>query len=150
MGNLCASSSTSVGSSLISKLVGQYGESSVLGYAQSIIGNTMVGQQFSNLRNVITQKFNTTPQASSNPGMLDQILGQVNNVQAQQKQNIMSLKPSIPELDNAPVDTKNAFMKTMESKFSSQIGSYKTNLMSSLAPQLDVSKYLPSLGSLGF
>jgi hypothetical protein len=80
MGNLCASSSTSVGSSLISKLVGQYGESSVLGYAQSIIGNTMVGQQFSNLRNVITQKFNTTPQASSNPGMLDQILGQVNNV----------------------------------------------------------------------
>jgi hypothetical protein len=62
----------------------------------------------------------------------------------------MSLKPSIPELDNAPVDTKNAFMKTMESKFSSQIGSYKTNLMSSLAPQLDVSKYLPSLGSLGF
>lgn len=128
MGSLCASSTTNVGNSLGTSLLGQYGQSTILGYVQAIIGNTMVGQQFSNLRNVITQKFNTSPQASSNPGMLDQILGQVNNVEAQQKQNIMSLKPNIPELDNATVQTKNSFMKAMESKFSSEIGSYKTKL----------------------
>lgn len=146
MGSLCASQGKSLGTSMMNSLIGQYGESNILNYAQSSVGNNVVSQQFSTLRNAITQKFNSSSQGSSNQGLLNQILGQVNNVEAQQKQNLNSIKPSIPELDNASTETQNSFMKAIESKFGSQISSYKSNLLSSLAPQLDPSKYLKQFG----
>jgi hypothetical protein len=69
MGNVCSSSD------LTSMILKQYGNSTVLNYAQSIIGGNIIGQQSSTLRNLITQKFNSS--GNSNSGMLDSILGQV-------------------------------------------------------------------------
>lgn len=69
MGNVCSSSD------LTSILLKQYGNSTVLNYAQSIIGGNILGQQSSTLRSIITQKFNNS--GNTNSGMLDSILGQV-------------------------------------------------------------------------
>lgn len=83
MGNVCTSSGKNLGTTMTNNLIGQYGETNVLNYAQSSIGNNLVSQQFTNLRNVLTQKFNASPQAKSNPGLLDTILAQINNAEAQ-------------------------------------------------------------------
>jgi len=74
MGGLCSSSAGTAGSSLANSLIGQYGEKTVLNYVHSIIGNTLLGKQFSSLRNLITTRFNQSAQAKTNPGLLDQIL----------------------------------------------------------------------------
>lgn len=74
MGQVCGSNMTSV-------LLKQYGTDNILKYCQSMIGNNIITQQSSSLRNLVTQKFNSSPNASQNPGMLDQILGQIKNVE---------------------------------------------------------------------
>lgn len=89
MGNVCTSNLTST-------LIKQYGETQVLNYVQSMVGNNIVGQQFGTLRNLITRRFNSSNQAQTNPGLLDSILGQVSQMETTQKNNVMSLKPNIP------------------------------------------------------
>jgi hypothetical protein len=54
--------------------------------------------------------------------------------------------PSIPEVDNAPVSSKNAFMQFIESKFGDQLGTYKSGLLSSLSDKVNPSSYLSMFG----
>lgn len=89
MGGLCSSGMTST-------LVKQYGSTTILNYVQSMIGGNMIGQQGSTLRNMITQQFNKSPQASSNPGLLDTVLNKIKGVENEEKNKMMSMKPSIP------------------------------------------------------
>jgi hypothetical protein len=83
MGSLCTSAAGSSGAVLGNQVIEQYGSSTVLTYAESIIGNTTVTQQFDTLKKTVTDKFNSSPQAQSQPGLLDQIMGKINGVQAQ-------------------------------------------------------------------
>lgn len=76
MGNVCTSN-------MASTLLKQYGQTTILNYVQSMVGNNIVGQQFGNIRNSITKRFNSSPQAQTNPGLLDSILGQVSQVESQ-------------------------------------------------------------------
>lgn len=76
MGNVCTSN-------MASTLLKQYGQTTILNYVQSMVGNNIVGQQFGNIRNLITRRFNSSPQAQTNPGLLDSILGQVSQVESQ-------------------------------------------------------------------
>ena len=73
MGSVC-------GSNMTSTLIKQYGNDTILQYAQSMIGSNLISQQGSSLRNLITQKFNSSPQAG-NAGLLDGILGQIQNTE---------------------------------------------------------------------
>jgi hypothetical protein len=43
----------------------------------------MITEQFTNLKNILTSKFNSSGQASSNPSLLSQVLGQVTGAQQQ-------------------------------------------------------------------
>lgn len=67
-------------SNMSSTILKQYGTEVALQYAQSIIGTNMITQQGATLRNLITQKFNASPSASTNPGLLDQVLNQIKGV----------------------------------------------------------------------
>lgn len=73
MGGMCTSNLTST-------LLKQYGQTQVLNYVQSMVGNNIIGQQFGTLRNQITRRFNSSPQAQTNSGLLNTILGSVNQV----------------------------------------------------------------------
>ena len=73
MGGVCSSNMTST-------LVKQYGTDTILKFVQSFIGGNMVAQQGSGLRNMITQQFNSSPQAKSNPGLLDTVLNKIKGV----------------------------------------------------------------------
>jgi hypothetical protein len=62
-----------------STIISKYGEQTVLNYVQSRMGQGIIGQEFSNFRTALTQKFNTSSQTSSN---LDRILAEVSSVEA--------------------------------------------------------------------
>lgn len=82
MGGLCSPN-------MATSLMSQYGQSTILRYVQSIVGQQLIGSQFSGLTNTITQLFNSNPQTRSNPGLLNNIIQTISGVQAQQTQKII-------------------------------------------------------------
>lgn len=139
MGQVC-------GSNMTSTLMKNYGTDTILQYCQSIMGNNIIGSQSSTLRNLITQKFNASPQAVQNPGLLDQVLGQVKNAEAAEKSKIMALKPSIPELDNASQLKQNSFVSSIANKFPTQMNSFKETFTNQITSSLSPQKFLSMAG----
>lgn len=75
MGNACGSSKFS------NTLVQKYGEDTIRNYMTASFGQALVTQQFGQTKKMITDRYNASGQAQTNPAVLNNIINQVNAVQ---------------------------------------------------------------------
>lgn len=68
-------------SDLVSQLIRNYGEQTVMNYAKSKIGSDFLGLEFDSLKKYITDKFNSSPlySNSKNMNVFDQVIGRITN-----------------------------------------------------------------------
>lgn len=78
--------------------------------------------------------------------MLDRVLSQIKQTEQQEVQKVQALKPSIPELDNAPAKAKESFIKSITSKFGPQIDGFKTQILQGVQDKANLSQYTSMLG----
>lgn len=86
MGGMCTSNIATLTDTITKK----YGQESIIQYVQSKVGSNLLTQQFSGLKNTITQKFNSSGQASTSEGQsaLSRVLSQITNAESEEKSKL--------------------------------------------------------------